>query len=186
MAATLERLPLPDSPDCTGIASVDDGVTRHDGPCPAHDDPTGDPMTPEQLAATAEGWASAHSVGDLLVLLAGRRTPTGGKFSEADALALARAIGDELRDNPQRSALAEFAAEFGDYRSYGWTVEQWNPGEWLLRDPDGDQRFIGNYGGVAPTKAAAELEAYTRIAQDAESARILGIDGGARAFWKGA
>jgi hypothetical protein len=36
----------------------------------------------------------------------------------------------------------------------------------MLSDPGGAQLMIANYGGIAPTKRAAIIEAYARIAQD--------------------
>jgi len=64
-----------------------------------------------------------------------------------------------------RSALAELALEFGDYRSRGYKVEPYGKGEWMLT-LDGSQLMVADYGGLAPTKYAAELEAYRRIAQE--------------------
>lgn len=64
--------------------------------------------------------------------------------------------------------LTAYAEEYGDWRAYGWTVERYGR-EWILRDPDGTQRMIANYGGLAPTQTAAILEAYARIASDARA-----------------
>lgn len=72
--------------------------------------------------------------------------------------------------------LAALAVEYGDWRAYGYTVERYGPGEWLLRDPDGAQLMVANYGGLAPTQGAAILEAYTRIAQDARALATLADD----------
>jgi len=52
--------------------------------------------------------------------------------------------------------LIEYAAAYGDWRAYGWTVERYGR-EWMLRDPDGVQRMIANYGGLAPTQGATIL-----------------------------
>ena len=71
--------------------------------------------------------------------------------------------------------LTALALEHGDYRAHGYKVERYGTAGWMLTY-DGAQLMIANYGGLAPTKAAAMLEAYTRIDSDARALRAIGED----------
>ena len=80
-----------------------------------------------------------------------------------------------------RSALAELALEFGPIEPLGYRVEELNPHDtraypangWLLIDRSAEidghngSLMIADYGCLSPTRYAAELEAYRRIARDA-------------------
>lgn len=68
-------------------------------------------------------------------------------------------------------------------KQHRWTVvtqTEWSGGkpdgsDWLLLDPDGDPRFVGDYGCVSPTKWEAVAEGLRRIADESpEGSEAIG------------
>lgn len=72
---------------------------------------------------------------------------------------------------------------YGTLESHGYRVERFTapavrPVLWCLRDMEsGGYLGIGSGGQVSPRKADAILEGYRRVAQDEESALVLGREG---------
>lgn len=52
-------------------------------------------------------------------------------------------------------------------KNAGYKVQKWGPG-WILTDPDGHSLFIGDHGGVSPTRWEAVAEGLRRIDADTE------------------
>jgi hypothetical protein len=71
--------------------------------------------------------------------------------------------------------------ELATLKQHGWKVERFDPRDaslgWVLLDPDGDSRMIGeSYGCIAPTQWEAVAEGLARIAQDERCERAQGAE----------